>query len=47
MPEEMEKELKRKAIKKFGSSQSERARKYIYGKMRKTGWKPDREKKGK
>jgi len=40
MPKKMEKELKAEALKKFGSTTSERARKYIYGTMRKTGWKP-------
>lgn len=43
MPIKLEKELKREAIKKFGSSTSERARKYIYGTLRKTGWHPKRE----
>ncbi len=47
MPEALERELKRKARRKFGSTTSERARKYIYGTMRETGWKPTREKKGK
>lgn len=45
MPEKMEKALKAKAKKKFGSTTSEQARKYIYGKLRSTGWKPKREKK--
>lgn len=40
MPEAMERDLKRRALKKFGSTTSERARRYIYGTMRKTGWKP-------
>jgi len=40
MPKEMERKLKAEARKKFGSVTSERARKYIYGSMRKTGWKP-------
>jgi len=40
MPEKLERELKAKARKKFGSTTSERARKYIYGTMRKTGWRP-------
>lgn len=40
MPKAMERALKRKAIKKFGSATSKRARKYIYGTMRKTGWVP-------
>ena len=46
MPKALEEELKRKARKKFGSTQSERARAYIYGTLRDTGWKPEREKKG-
>jgi len=40
MPKKMERALKREALKKFGSSTSKRARKYIYGTLRKTGWKP-------
>lgn len=40
MPKKMEKALKRKAKKKFGSTTSKRARRYIYGALRKTGWKP-------
>jgi len=47
MPEAMERDLKRKARRKFGSTTSERARKYIYGTMRKTGWVPSTQKKGK
>jgi hypothetical protein len=47
MPKKMEKELKAEAKKKFGSTTSERARKYIYGTMRKTGWKPSTQKRGK
>ena len=43
MPEEMERELKAKA-KKMGLSE-ERTGAYVYGTMRKTGWKPSREKK--
>lgn len=38
----MEKELKKEARKKFGSATSERARKYIYGTMRKSGWRPNK-----
>lgn len=44
MPKKMEQDLKRKALKKFGSTTSERARKYIYGTMQKTGWRPKRRK---
>jgi hypothetical protein len=40
MPKEMEKALKKEAKKKFGSTNSQRARAYIYGSMRKTGWSP-------
>jgi hypothetical protein len=40
MPKKMEEKLKKEARKKFGSTTSPRARKYIYGTMRKTGWKP-------
>jgi len=40
MPVAMERKLKAQAKKKFGSTTSERARKFIYGTMRKTGWKP-------
>jgi hypothetical protein len=43
MPEKMEKELK-KAAKKKGLK-GRRAGAFVYGTMRKTGWKPAREKK--
>ena len=45
MPKALEAKLKREAKKKFGSTKSARARKYIYGTLRKTGWKPKRKKK--
>ena len=45
MPKKLEQKLKRQARKKFGSTTSERARKYIYGILRKTGWKPSRQRK--
>ena len=45
MPEKMERMLKAKAREKFGSVTSKRARAYVYGTMRKAGWKPSREKK--
>jgi len=45
MPKEMERKLKIQARKRFGSTTSERARKFIYGTMRKTGWKPSHQKK--
>lgn len=44
MPKKLEDTLKKKAKKLFGSSNSKRADKYIYGTLRKTGWKPKREK---
>jgi len=44
MPKKLERELKKEAKKKFGSTTSERARKYIYGTMRKTGWIPSTQK---
>jgi len=45
MPLEMERALKRRALKMFGSATSERAKKYIYGTLRKTGWKPKQQRK--
>ncbi len=45
MPEDLERKLKKQAKKKFGSIKSERARKYIYGTLRKLGWAPSRQKK--
>ncbi len=45
MPKAMERALKAKARKKFGSSTSKRARAYIYGTMRKTGWRPKKRRK--
>lgn len=44
MPKEMEAHLKVEALKKFRSTTSPRARAYIYGTMRKTGWKPGQDK---
>ena len=46
MPEKLEADLKKKALKKFGSTTSEHARRYIYGTMRKTGWTPSTQKRG-
>lgn len=40
MPKAMERALKREAKKKFGTTKSKRAGAYIYGTLRKTGWKP-------
>lgn len=42
MPKELEQKLKTEAQKKGFSGK--RADKYIYGTLRKTGWKPNREK---
>ncbi len=42
MPKALERQLKRRARKKFGSTTSKKARKYIYGTLRKTGWNPKR-----
>jgi predicted dinucleotide-binding enzyme len=44
MPKKFEKELKKRARKMFASSDSERANAYVYGTLRKSGWKPKREK---
>ena len=45
MPKALEKKLKKSAKKKFGSTTSERARKYIYGTMQKlTSRKPGKKK---
>jgi len=43
MPEKLERELKAKAAKKDWSEERKDA--YVYGTLRKTGWKPSREKK--
>lgn len=43
MPEKLERELKKKAKKKFPGNK-ERQERYIYGTLRKTGWKPGKEK---
>lgn len=43
MPKELEEKLKKEAAKKGLSGKHKAA--YIYGTMRKTGWKPSREKK--
>jgi len=45
MPKALEEKLKKEALKKFGSTTSEKARRYIYGTMRDTGWKPKKKKK--
>ena len=41
MPKELEERLKREAKKK--GLKGERADAYVYGTLRKTGWKPERE----
>ena len=43
MPKELEEKLKRQATKKGFTGK--RKAKYVYGTLRKTGWKPSREKK--
>jgi hypothetical protein len=43
MPKKLERELKSQAKKK--GLKGERADAYVYGTLRKTGWKPKREKK--
>lgn len=43
MPKKMERELKAKAKQK--GLKGDRADAYVYGTMRKTGWKPKRERK--
>jgi hypothetical protein len=43
MPKKVEQQLKRRAEKK--GLKGERADAYVYGTLRKTGWKPEREKK--
>jgi hypothetical protein len=43
MPKKMEKELKKEAKKK--GLKGDRADAYVYGTMRKAGWKPKRERK--
>jgi len=45
MPIALERALKRRARRKFGSTSSKRARAYIYGTMRKVGWTPSRRRK--
>lgn len=45
MPKKLENKLKRVAKKIFGSSTSKKANAYVFGTLRKTGWKPSREKK--
>jgi hypothetical protein len=44
MPKALEKKLKQEAKQK--GLKGERAAAYVYGTLRKTGWKPDKEKKG-
>jgi len=40
MPKKLELKLEKEAKKKFSSIKSPRARAYIFGTLRKTGWKP-------
>jgi len=42
MPKELEQKLQRQAIKRHLTGERKNA--YIYGTLRKTGWKPSREK---
>lgn len=44
MPKKMERELKKEANKKFPGNKK-RQDAYVYGTMRKTGWKPSTQKK--
>lgn len=44
MPEKLEAAMKEQALKRFGTTKSKKARALIFGTMRKTGWKPEREK---
>ncbi len=45
MPKKLEQKLKKAAKKKFGSTTSERARRFIYGTLQKvTSWKPGKKK---
>jgi hypothetical protein len=46
MPAKMERELRAEARKKFPGDKA-RQNRYVYGTMRKTGWKPNTQKKGK
>lgn len=40
MPKKVENALKKSASKKFSSTTTPKARAYIYGAMRKMGWRP-------
>ena len=44
MPKELERKLKAAAIGRFGSAGVPKARAYIYGTLRKTGWTPSKKK---
>ena len=44
MPDKLEKKLRKEAKKK--GFKGKRADKYVYGALRKTGWKPSHQKKG-
>jgi len=43
VPKKLERELKAKARKKFPGNKKRQER-YVYGTLRKTGWKPSRQK---
>lgn len=45
MPEALERKLQSEARQKFGSTEAPRARAYIYGTLRQTGWTPSTQKK--
>ena len=47
MPKKLEKELKREVEKKHPNWSEKRKDAYVYGTLRKTGWKPSQEKGGK
>jgi len=47
MPKRLERKLKKQARKKFGTTKSRRARRYIYGTMIKLGWRPRKRRKRK
>jgi hypothetical protein len=46
MPKALERKLKKEAAKHKDWSE-ERKDRYVYGSLRKTGWRPERERKGK
>ena len=44
MPKKEEEQLKKEALKKFGTTTSQEARAYIYGTLRQQGWIPSTQK---